>query len=134
MALLLKVKTPTGVSATYHRIANLSHNTEENLFGAVLYSYYNQQLRNKGCSPILAQGIQISYAVAGETEITKIAIGNAGFDIPQRIEIIDFTRTLLYNIIKQLPPWTTSNDHLIDPVVNIPDEIAAEIEEQLNPI
>ena len=80
------------------------------------------------------QKIEIFYSVEGENEVTNLKLGNKSYKFVQRIEIIDFTRTNLYNLIKLLDEWTTAKDHLIDPVVNIPDEIAAEIEEQLKPI
>lgn len=121
MALLLKLKTPTGVSANYHKLANLLHNTDLNQYSAVLYSYYNKGLRDKGCVPIWGQKIEVFYSVEGENDVTNVKIGDKGYKFMQRIEMIDFTRTNLYNIIKLLPEWTNAQDHLIDQVVNAPE-------------
>ena len=121
MALLLKLKTPTGVSANYHKLANLLHNTDLNQYSAVIYSYFNKQIRDKGFSPIWGQKIEIFYTVEGENDVTNVKIGDKGYKFMQRIEMIDFTRTNLYNIIKLLAPWDTSQDHLVETVVNEPE-------------
>lgn len=121
MALLLKLKTPTGVSANYHKLANLLHNTDLNQYSAVIYSYFNKPIRDKGFSPIWGQKIEIFYTVEGENDVTNVKVGDKGYKFMQRIEMIDFTRTNLYNIIKLLPEWKNAEDHLIDQVVNEPE-------------
>lgn len=121
MALLLKLKTPTGVSANYHKLANLLHNTDQNQYSAVIYSYFNKGIRDKGFSPIWGQKIEIFYSVEGENDVTNVNIGTVNYKFMQRIEMIDFTRTNLYNIIKLLPEWKNAEDHLIDQVVNAPE-------------
>lgn len=121
MALLLKLKTPTGVSANYHKLANLLHNTDLNQYSAVIYSFFNKQIRDKGFSPIWGQKIEIFYTVEGENDVTNVKVGDKGYKFMQRIEMIDFTRTNLYNIIKLLPEWKNAEDHLIDQVVNEPE-------------
>lgn len=121
MALLLKLKTPTGVFANYHNLANLLHNTDLNQYSAVLYSYHNKQLRDKNCAPIWGQKIEVFYSVEGENDVTNVTIGTVNYKFMQRIEMIDFTRTNLYNIIKLLPEWKNAEDHLIDQVVNAPE-------------
>lgn len=124
MALILKIVTPSGATANYHNVANLFHNTIENKFTAVLYTYINKQLKDKGCQPIWARGIELSYSVEGEYDITNVKVGEQHYKFQQRIEMVDFTRTNLYNIIKVLPGFDKAKDHLVDTVVNepVPDE------------
>lgn len=121
MALILKILTPSGATANYHKVANLFHNTVENKFTAVLYTYINKQLKDKGFQPIWARGIEISYSVEGEHDITNVKIGEHHYKFQQKIEMIDFTRSNLYSIIKQLPGSDKAKDHLVETVVNEPE-------------
>lgn len=121
MALILKILTPSGATANYHKVANLFHNTVENKFSAVLYTYINKQLKDKGFQPIWTRGIQIFYTVEGEHDITNIVIGENHIKSQGKIEIIDFTRANLYHIIKQLPGTDKAKDHLVEQVVNEPE-------------
>lgn len=121
MALILKIIAPCGATANYHKVANLTHNTLENKFSAVLYTYINKQLKDKGFHPVWAREITISYSVEGENDITLIALAGESFKHIGRIGMIDFTRTNLYNIIKTLPGMVNAKDHLVEQVINEPE-------------